>query len=100
MRTAISAVPENSPQQAQLQLIDQLLYNGPRTNDSAYDWRDIMDNLDNLMRDIQEFMEVRCTFSISLLCQFSFVIKGLRKAGDKKTFSFCSASNSTSGKVI
>ena len=51
------------PLQDQLQLVDQLLYNGPKTNDSAYYWRDAMDQADELMRNVRKYIEVNCLYS-------------------------------------
>ena len=64
------------PLQNQLHLVDQLLYNGPKTNESAYDWRDALDQADELMRNIQKYVEVNSLENISRLFVSHFILIG------------------------
>ncbi len=52
---------ESTPGREQLELLDQILYNGPRSTDnssSALDWRDLLEGVDDLMRNISQYLEV------------------------------------------
>ena len=66
----------DGPLQNQLHLVDQLLYNGPKTNESAYDWRDALDQTDELMRNVQKYMEVNSLDNISRLFVNHFILIG------------------------